>query len=294
MGRLNRRRPAGTELLSIGAVSAGEDGASKHRCRRSNGTAVHIPPLGEVRRGILTQGRLPMEQTIAAISVVGTAGVVLMVAAVVGGGFTLAGAEVPVISSVVRQVVVGLVGATLLALDLTYVNAQTDRPGTAPTTTVPQPSTTDTRSVSPTSIPATSIPRTSCPDARSQPVRSGTVTDVDPRGAIDLDCDLITGVETAPGADVSGRVDGVVLDTVSETGSLAWVDNVSPDDFGRCDFLPFRSYTKTIRGLDRPQPGSGICVRTSEGNTAIIILDRPSTPTAPGLSFHYRIRYRTP
>ena len=245
-----------------------------------------------------------MEQTIAAISVVGTAGVVLVVAAVIGGGFTLAGAEVPVISSVVRQVVVGLVGSALLALDLAYVNAQTDPRPTPTTTTVPQPSTTASRSVSPTSvpttsipttsIPATSIPRTSCPDARSQPVRSGTVTDVDPRGAIDLDCDLITGVETAPGADVSGRVDGAVLDTVSEIGSLAWVDNLSPDDFGRCDSLPFRSYTKTIRGLDRPQPGSGICVRTSEGNIAIIILDRPSTPTAPGLSFHYRIRYRTP
>ena len=240
-----------------------------------------------------------MEQTIAAISVVGTAGVVLVVAAVVGGGFTLAGAEVPVISSVVRQVVVGLVGASLLALDLAYINGEIGRRPTPTTTTVPQTSTTESRSVSTTSIPTTSIPttsipRTSCPDARSQPVRSGTVADVDPRGAIDLDCDVITGVETAPGADISGRVDGAVLDTVSETGSLAWVDNVPPDDFGRCESVPFRSYTKTIRGLDRPRPGSGICVRTSEGNIAIIILDRPSTPTAPGLSFHYRIRYRTP
>ena len=234
-----------------------------------------------------------MEHTFAAISIVGTAGVVLVVAAVVGGGFTLAGAEVPVISSIVRQVLVGLVGAALLALDLAYVGAQPDRPPTPTTTTVPPP-TTDSRSVSPTSIAPTSIPRTSCPDARSQPVRSGTVTDVDPRGAIDLDCDLITGVERSPGADVSGRVDGAVLDTVSETGSLAWLDTVSPDDFGRCEALPFRAYTKTIRGLDSPRPGSGICVRTSEGNIAIIILDRPSTPTSPGLSFHYRIRYRTP
>lgn len=229
-----------------------------------------------------------MEHTFAAISIVGTAGVVLVVAAVVGGGFTLAGAEVPVISSVVRQVLVGLVGAALLALDLAYVDARPDRPPTPSTTTVPQPTTTDSRSGSPTSIP-----RTSCPDARSQAVRSGTVTDVDPRGAIDLDCDLITGVERAPGADVSGRMDGAVLDTVSETGSLAWVDDVSPDDFGRCEALPFRAYTRTIRGLDSPRPGSGICVRTSEGNIAIIILDRPSTPAAPGLSFHYRIRYRT-
>ena len=67
-----------------------------------------------------------MEHTFAAISIVGAAGVVLVVAAVVGGGFTLAGAEVPVISSVIRQVLVGVVGAALLALDLAYVGAEPD------------------------------------------------------------------------------------------------------------------------------------------------------------------------
>ena len=235
-----------------------------------------------------------MGEMASAISVVGTAGVALVVAAVVGGGFTLAGIEVPVISSLIRQVLMGVVGAVLLVVDVAYLSAGSNGPPVAPaTTTVPQPASTAPPTSRPPTTPAPPEAAPSCPDARAQPVRSGAVSDVDPRSGIDLDCGLVTGVEQAPGADVSGRMGGIFLDTVSEIGSLAWVDNLGPDDFSRCAALPFSEYRKTLRDLDKPQPGRGICVRTSDGNTAIILLDRPSTPSRPALSFHYKIQYRS-
>ena len=219
----------------------------------------------------------------AAISVVGTAGVVLIAAAAVGGGLALAGAHVPVISSVPRQVIVGVVGAALLALDLAYVSPDT--------TTTPTSSSTPFTASSTTSSQAAAAQPTSCRESRAQPVRAGAVVDLDPRYGVDLDCGVILAAENSPGADVSGRVDGRILDAKGG-GQVAWVDSPAPDVLGRCRDLPLKAWVQALKELDVPQPNRGICVRTGEGNMAIVTLDRPSTPDNPRLSFHYRIEYR--
>ncbi len=81
---------------------------------------------------------------------------------------------------------------------------------------------------------------------------------------------------------------------MSQAGGVAWVDSLDPDDLAGGAALPAEARARSLRGLAKALTDRNICVRTSEGNPAIVVLDRPSTPAVPRLKFHYRIQHREP
>jgi hypothetical protein len=129
-----------------------------------------------------------------------------------------------------------------------------------------------------------------CFDAKSQLVREESPDPLPSPQGFDLDCGTSTSDEGVPGADISGRRNGGVIDTLSQYARLAWVDEVKLQDFATCTGLE-TSWQRSLDGLDQPTAvDRSICVRTSEGNVAIITLDEPSV-AGSDLEFTYRIRY---
>ena len=68
------------------------------------------------------------------------------------------------------------------------------------------------------------------------------------------------------------------------------MDDIGATDFGRCVALPESEWKKNVTGLDDLGTRGGVCVRTSEGNLAIVTFDSPFT--GPMLDIRYNIQYR--
>lgn len=107
----------------------------------------------------------------------------------------------------------------------------------------------------------------------------------------DLDCGVRDAPEDVPGLDISGRRAQPVIDSLATAvgGELARLPDTGPHDRSSCDALPRSAWAKNVTGIDRP--GAAICVRTNEGNIAVMIITTGWTPEQPELTFTYRIWY---
>ncbi|GAB3434094.1 hypothetical protein GCM10027436_10850 [Actinophytocola sediminis] len=127
-------------------------------------------------------------------------------------------------------------------------------------------------------------------------MRAGSVT-LEFGLGLDLDCGRTTDNPYGTGADVEAVPDATQLVVTSRDprAGVAWIDHLGPEDFARCASVAESDYLREIAGLDRPLvSGRGICVRTGEGNLAIISPDSPAVVGGPGFDLHYVIRYGQP
>jgi TIR domain len=141
-------------------------------------------------------------------------------------------------------------------------------------------------------VPRTPEPPTeelSCSDKKRDPVRPGVPPLMEPKSGLDLDCGKVL-TEIGAGVDISGRDEGGVIDTVDTYARLAKMADIGATDFGRCVALPESEWKKNVTGLDDLGIRGGVCVRTSEGNLAIVTFDSPFT--GPMLDIRYNIQYR--
>jgi TIR domain len=134
-----------------------------------------------------------------------------------------------------------------------------------------------------------------CSNRQVEPFGRGTVEGLDPKEGYDLDCGVKATPEEAPGLDISGRSKEPVIDSLAipEGGRLARL----PSNPGMhlkldCERLADGAWMKNVVGNDNLGNGQDICVRTSEGNVAIITLTRPWTTQRPELYFTYRVWYK--
>lgn len=112
-----------------------------------------------------------------------------------------------------------------------------------------------------------------------------------PSAGIDLDCNrVLDPVEGTPGYEISSQRGGRQLDSLGGRPALARLPQLALTDFDRCATTPVDRYEKSVDRLDRPTDGSGICVRTTGGNIAIVL---PTTPSLPDgvFNFRYAVRY---
>jgi hypothetical protein len=107
---------------------------------------------------------------------------------------------------------------------------------------------------------------------------------------LDMDCGRTTPQPRDAGADVSVVVPGRLVVTSSDPrAGVAWVDGLGKEDFDRCAAVT--DYLREINGLDQPAGDRDICVRTGEGNLAILHPKAPAVDGGPGLDLHYAVRY---
>ncbi len=115
---------------------------------------------------------------------------------------------------------------------------------------------------------------------------------IDFRGAVDLDCGTVTASETSAGADISGRDEGGWIDALNPPARgvrVARLDQLGETDFERCAQIPESDWEWNASGLAKLPPSGGLCVRTSEGNLAIVKFERPLTGAR--LHIRYRLKY---
>jgi hypothetical protein len=130
-------------------------------------------------------------------------GLACVVAAVVGGGLTLAGSTFPIITSVARQILLGLVGAALLTASFLVAGSGS---GSAPS---PSPPTQTTPGVLPARQPPTfTLPTLPPPEAPAEITLSRSTA---PRGAVLT----IFGSGFSPGELVEIRVHVTTVATVT-------------------------------------------------------------------------------
>lgn len=109
---------------------------------------------------------------------------------------------------------------------------------------------------------------------------------------LDMDCGRTTRQARDPGADVSVMLPGRLVVTSSDpSAGVAWVDGLGREDFDRCAALADTDYLREVDGLDRQAGDRDLCVRTGEGNLAILHPKSPVVEGGPGLDLTYAIRY---
>ncbi len=109
---------------------------------------------------------------------------------------------------------------------------------------------------------------------------------------LDMDCGRTTRQARDPGADVSVMLPGRLVVTSSDPrAGVAWVDGLGREDFDRCAALADTDYLREVDGLDRQAGDRELCVRTGEGNLAILHPKSPVVEGGPGLDLTYAIRY---
>ncbi|MEJ3652019.1 serine/threonine-protein kinase [Actinomycetes bacterium KLBMP 9759] len=137
-------------------------------------------------------------------------------------------------------------------------------------------------------VPSTTEP----PPSADEPLRTGSVDGLEPPEGYDLEVGERHTPEDFPGLDVSGRSSEYALDSLATTegGRLARLP-AGTGERGRaeCDRLQQSAWTKNVPGVP---VGQSVCVRTSEGDIAILTITKAWT--GPGeeqrtIGFTYRL-----
>ncbi|WP_232661048.1 serine/threonine-protein kinase [Pseudonocardia sp. TRM90224] len=155
----------------------------------------------------------------------------------------------------------------------------------SPTTVVPGQTTTEM--AEPPPVP----PVTTTPSADEQ-VHTGSVDGLEPPEGYDFEFGERHTPEDYPGLDISGRSAEYGFDSLATTegGRLSRLP-AGPGEPGKadCDRLPDTAWTKNVPGVP---VGRSVCVRTSEGNIAILTITKAWTGPSEEqrkIGFTYRI-----
>ncbi len=161
---------------------------------------------------------------------------------------------------------------------------------TLPTPSNTLPTSTESEEPEPTPPPSAPSPPTALAEP---PGQDGIVDGLAPMEGYDFDFGVRSAPEDVPGLDISGRHMNYVLDSVATTsgGRLArLVSGPGPHDKSDCE-RPEIEWTKNVPGVP---VGDSICIRTSEGNLAILTITKAWTGQGEEdskIGFTYRTWY---
>lgn len=115
--------------------------------------------------------------------------------------------------------------------------------------------------------------------------RTGTITGMRDVDGMDLDTGRITE-QNAPGTDISpwGRSNHLVTRT---SAMVLLLEN--PGTYTRCVTAPVGERVQQINGLHGRQPGSGLCVWTTDRRVALLTLTATPDAAAGTLTFDYTV-----
>jgi hypothetical protein len=194
-------------------------------------------------------------------------GLIILAAAVIGGGLRAKDFEVPVIDSLSRQVLLGGVGILALTIALIVTLRGNGKP--SPRGADSKGSTTSMATQNPTGDPSSSTPQAASPSISKQPIWRGEVRIG--RTSMDLDA-----TPPQPGEGSGGDVDAgettrseIFVGATIDASVAAWRDSTTPSR-SQCEEV---ASTQAARFVVSKVNGN-VCLKTDQGHIALLEINR--------------------